>query len=290
MSCYPADLITLFSSEQVEPSKLEDRVRMELGCVAHCMVVGQGREGLALLLSLDTEMEAVGVPTTRLTKACQTWFRAARFEVKTVSEVMEAVDLGIKHVIQAGIDRTNLEAERASQLITAWEILPHCFSLATGELGQTGKVNRALVTEKYSRTINRMYTGEEYDDVPRKRSAESFKLSHQLSQIVEDDEKSQRESQDKELLVIRDILEEEEEGKETEYIEDVSQAVREVKLSEKESSTNCAKSENSDDEEKTTNEIVEHIATIETTSKHDQNTQFEDTMEIPERARRISRS
>ena len=38
LTCYPADLITLFSGEEVEPSRLEDRVRRELGCVAHCLV------------------------------------------------------------------------------------------------------------------------------------------------------------------------------------------------------------------------------------------------------------
>merc|ERR1719189_2054555 len=163
LTCYPADLLTLFSGEEVEPSRLEDRVRRELGCVAHCLVVGQARENLAVLLSLDTEVDPGGLPTSRLTPQCQQWFRAARFEVKTIAEVLDAVELGIKHVIQAGIDRTNLEAERASHFLTAWEILPHTFSLQTGELGQTGKVNRAFLADKLSRTINRMYTGEEWE-------------------------------------------------------------------------------------------------------------------------------
>ena len=160
LTCYPPNLVTLFSGEEVEPSRLEDRVRRELGCVAHCLVVGQARENLAVLLSLDTEVDPGGVPTSRLTPQCQQWFRAARFEVETISEVLESVDLGIKHVIQAGIDRTNLDAEEASHFITSWEVLSKSFSLQTGELGQTGKVNRAFVAEKYSRLINRMYTGE----------------------------------------------------------------------------------------------------------------------------------
>ena len=160
LSCFPADLVTLFSGEEVEPSRLEDRVRRELGCVAHCVVVGQGRENLAVLLSLDSEVEEGGGPSTRLTPAAQQWFRAARFEVKTVAEVIDAVELGIKHVIQAGIDRTNLEAESGSHFLKAWEILPKSFSLATGELGQTGKVNRAFLADKFARIINKLYTGE----------------------------------------------------------------------------------------------------------------------------------
>ena len=160
LTCYPPNLITLFSGEEVEPSRLEDRVRRELGCVAHCLVVGQARENLAVLLSLDTEVESGGLPTSRLTPQCQQWFRAARFEVKTIAEVLDAVDLGIKHVIQAGIDRTNLDADEASHYITNWEILPKTFSLQTGELGLSGKVNRAFTSEKFSRVINRMYSGE----------------------------------------------------------------------------------------------------------------------------------
>ena len=281
LTCYPADLITLFSGEEVEPSRLEDRVRMELGCVGHCLVVGQGRETLALLLSLDTEVDPVsGLPTTQLTAAAQQWFQAARFEVKTVAEVLEAVELGIQHVIQAGIDRTNLEAERASHFITAWQILPHCFSLQTGELGQTGKVNRALLAEKYAATINRMYTGEDYPEPPRKRSAEKFQLlSHQLSNIVEDDEKSQRESVDKEVPASREVIKEEHEVE----VEEVARAVMEVELSEE------PKDSDTSEGVIMTQETSAVIETVQ--DKHDQNTVFEDTMERAEGpGRRISRS
>jgi len=289
LTCYPADLLTLFSGEEVEPSRLEDRVRRELGCVAHCLVVGQARENLAVLLSLDTEVEPGGVPTSRLTPQCQQWFRAARFEVKTIAEVLDAVDLGIKHVIQAGIDRTNLEAERASHFLTAWEILPQSFSLPTGELGQTGKVNRAFLADKLNRTINRMYTGEEWEEVPRKRSAEKFLVSHQLSNIVEDDEKSQRESQDKELVV----------HKEEEEEEEIVRGVSRVKLSDKEErfkkeeESEPKKDADDSGEEDASDTRVEITATIEPLpSKPDQNTPFEANMEhvLEERGRRVSRT
>ena len=299
LTCYPPNLVTLFSGEEVEPSRLEDRVRRELGCVAHCLVVGQARENLAVLLSLDTEVDPGGLPTSRLTPQCQQWFRAARFEVKTIAEVLDAVELGIKHVIQAGIDRTNLEAERASHFLTAWEILPHTFSLQTGELGQTGKVNRAFLADKLSRTINRMYTGEEWEEVPRKRSAEKFLVSHQLSNIVEDDEKSQRESQDKELLVHKE--EEEEEGVRESEFEETRRGVSRVKLSDKEFPSKLDRGDESeskadDSGEEAGNTRLEITkATIESLppSKSDQSTVFEANMEhqvLEERGRRISRT
>jgi hypothetical protein len=51
-------------------------------------------------------------------------------------------------------------AERASYFIIEWEIKPTCFSFNTGELGQTGKLNRKLLREKYSKQINQMFNRE----------------------------------------------------------------------------------------------------------------------------------
>ena len=61
----------------------------------------------------------------------------------------------------AGIDRANITAERASYLVTDWEIKPTGFSYKTGEVGQTGKLNRKLLTEKYSKQINKLFNREE---------------------------------------------------------------------------------------------------------------------------------
>jgi len=198
---YHADLITLNTGETINPIPIEDNVRMELPCVSHCLVVGEGRDRLGLLITLDTVLDEQGLPTTQLTPACQMWFRAARFDVKIVSDVLENIESGIKHVIQAGIDRANITAERASYLVTDWEIKPTGFSYKTGEVGQTGKLNRKLLTEKYSKQINKLFNREEgqrfHND--RNLNVETYQpFSHQLSQIVEEEERqSSRNSLDK---------------------------------------------------------------------------------------------
>ena len=58
--------------------------------------------------------------------------------------------------LQAGIDRANLGVDRTSQMIGEWSILPHTISFSSGELGQTGKVNRAVVVQKYANLIEDM--------------------------------------------------------------------------------------------------------------------------------------
>merc|ERR1712037_792788 len=134
--------------------------------------------------------------------------------------------------------------------------------------------------------------------VPRKRSAEKFLVSHQLSNIVEDDEKSQRESQDKELLVHKEE-EEEEIVRESDIEAEARRGVSRVKLSDKDESSKEKESESKEEKEgddsgeEASDTRVEITATIEPLpSKADQNTPFEANMEhlLEERGRRVSRN
>lgn len=158
-SC-PGEMIHLASGDEVEPRRLEGRVRQQLGCLANCLVVGEDRESLGLLLSLDTELDPGHLASSRLTTAAKQWFQAARFEVATVEEVLEAEDRGIRHVIQAGIDRANLEAENKCEYIQCWAVVARGFSPGAGELGPGGEVRRGVVAERCAKVINTMFTGE----------------------------------------------------------------------------------------------------------------------------------
>ena len=62
---FQGDSLTLSSGEVVGSAGLEERVRMELACVEHCILVGEGREGLGVILSMHTELEEGGLPSTR---------------------------------------------------------------------------------------------------------------------------------------------------------------------------------------------------------------------------------
>jgi len=188
---YPRDFITLSTGDLVNPTIIEDRVRMELPCVSNCLVVGDDQPHLGLLITLDTIMDTEqGLPTHQLTLAAQKWFKAARFDVKTVSDVIKNKEAGIKHVIQAGIDRTNQKAEKACHFIVEWDIKPISFSFITGEIGLTGKLNRRLLIEKYAKQIGQMFghQGDYRQPLPQVSVVEHHQpFSHQLSQIVEED-------------------------------------------------------------------------------------------------------
>ena len=60
--------------------------------------------------------------------------------------------------IQEGIDRANAKSLSNPSKVQKFTVLPHEFSVATGELGPTLKLKRFFVDEKYEELINRMYS------------------------------------------------------------------------------------------------------------------------------------
>ena len=59
--------------------QIEQRIRLELSCIAQAMVVGGGQDYLAVLLTLQTKRdEKSGKRTKELTENAKRWFRFAR--------------------------------------------------------------------------------------------------------------------------------------------------------------------------------------------------------------------
>ena len=58
------------------------------------------RDSLGLILTLDTIADTN--TTLNLSPAAVSWFKHARFDVKTVTDVVNNMENGIKHVIQVG--------------------------------------------------------------------------------------------------------------------------------------------------------------------------------------------
>ena len=61
---------------------------------------------------------------------------------------------------QAGIDRYNLSSVDRTHLIVEWQLKHLPFSLTNSEIGVTGKVNRAVIMQRYNSKIEKMFNEE----------------------------------------------------------------------------------------------------------------------------------
>ena len=101
--------LRIFSRPEEElQARVESRVRLELECVAHCLLLdleGEEEERTGLVVSLDCQYDDDGAPTELLSQDCQRWFAEAGWEtVRTVGDVMTNLkeEEGIRHCIQVG--------------------------------------------------------------------------------------------------------------------------------------------------------------------------------------------
>jgi len=101
-------------------------------------------------VTIDRESQE---PQDQLTLPAAAWFQSIGVEMSTVSEVLSSDDERISQSIQDGIVRANQRAVSQAQNVQKWRILPHDFSIVTGELGMcslnstTKNVKQAFVVQ-----------------------------------------------------------------------------------------------------------------------------------------------
>lgn len=134
-----------------------------------------------LKFRLQTEMNLEsGEPRDELHSDTLSWFKTLGVDYKTLAEVIAAgpcpkvnyfkhcfIDCSLQFrfffllkvfaAINEGISRANKHATSNAQKIQKFAILPHDFSIPTGELGPTLKVKRNVVNKKYEDVIENFY-------------------------------------------------------------------------------------------------------------------------------------
>lgn len=99
-----------------------------------------------------------GAPLDELNHESLIWIKSLDLEYKTVSDILEAGPCPkVLKEIQEAVQRANTSAISNAQKVQKFTILPHDFSIPTGELGPTLKVKRNVVIEKYAKLIDNMY-------------------------------------------------------------------------------------------------------------------------------------
>ncbi len=136
------ELIVTAGGKNVAPAVLEDRLRAH-SLVSQCMVVGDNRQFIACLITLDVD-------------AVEHWKRQhGRPAEATPADL--AFDADLLAELQTAVDDANKAVSRAES-IRKFRILGSDFTEASGHLTPSLKVRRTVVTKDYATEIEALYS------------------------------------------------------------------------------------------------------------------------------------
>ncbi|XP_059616364.1 very long-chain-fatty-acid--CoA ligase bubblegum [Phlebotomus argentipes] len=154
------ELIITAGGENVPPVHVEHLVKNQVPCISNAFLVGDHRKFLTMLVALKTEMDLdSGAPKDELHPETLTFVKSLGLDYTKLSQIHSAGPCPkVLKAIEDGIIRANKLATSNAQRIQKFKLLPHDFSVPTGELGPTLKVKRSVVVKMYTDLIESMYT------------------------------------------------------------------------------------------------------------------------------------
>jgi long-chain acyl-CoA synthetase len=135
------EIIINAAGKNIAPAKLETSLKNH-PLVAQACMVGDGRQYLTMIVSLDPE-EAPG------------W--AAKNGITYTDLASFSVLPAVQAEIQKALDRANQDVSRVEQ-VKKIAIVPDAWTPDSGEITPSLKLKRRVVLEKYSREIEAMYS------------------------------------------------------------------------------------------------------------------------------------
>ena len=150
------ELIITAGGENIPPVLIEDEMKSAMPALSNCMVIGDRKKYLTMLISLKTDLNYdTGLPTDNLSPLCLHISNNIGSTAKTTQEAIE--DIKWQNYITTGVNNANNKATSRAQMIQKWTILPQEFSEKGGELTPTLKIKRNIINDKYADIINKMY-------------------------------------------------------------------------------------------------------------------------------------
>ncbi|XP_022214352.2 very long-chain-fatty-acid--CoA ligase bubblegum [Drosophila obscura] len=153
------EIIITAGGENIPPVHIENMIKKELDGISNAFLVGEQRKYLTVLVTIKTELDKEsGEPLDELSHESSVWVKSLGVEHKTVSDILKAGPCPkVWKSIEDGIKRANKVSISNAQKVQKFSILPHDFSIPTGELGPTLKVKRNVVAKMYADEIEKLY-------------------------------------------------------------------------------------------------------------------------------------
>jgi long-chain-fatty-acid--CoA ligase ACSBG len=149
------EILITAGGENVAPVLIEDTIKEEVPIISNCMVIGDRRKFLSLLVTLKSDMDGEGRPLNKVYAGIKSTLVELGCTAETVSEAIK--DPKVREYVDAGIKRANERAISNAQRIAKWEFLSEDFSVPGDELGPTLKLKRPIVMKKQATVIEAFY-------------------------------------------------------------------------------------------------------------------------------------
>jgi len=150
------ELIITAGGENVAPVLIEEQMKEAMPALSNCMVVGDKRKFLTILLCLQVEIDEVtGIPTKKLTGHALDTSKQLGSSATTTDEVKNCALW--KKYFDEGVAVANSKAISRAQNVGKWSLLSTDFTEAGGELTPTLKLKRNVTADKYSAEIEALY-------------------------------------------------------------------------------------------------------------------------------------
>ncbi len=134
------EMIILSNGKNIAPSNIENYLK-ESAVIGHAMVVGDNRNYLVALLTLDIDILKAMVP---------------KLGIEDTSPAALAANPVVQGLVKQAVDEANEKVSRPEQ-VKAYELLPVEWTAESEELTPTLKLKRRVITRAYADQIDRLY-------------------------------------------------------------------------------------------------------------------------------------
>jgi len=149
------ELIITAGGENVPPVLIENEVKAAMVAVSNCMVIGDKRKFLSMLVSLKVDVDGDAMPTDKL--AADALFVSKQIGSAATTYTEAKADPLWKQYVDAGVKTANSKTTSNAQVVNKWVWLPVDFSEKAGDLTPTLKLKRSVVDKKNSELIDSIY-------------------------------------------------------------------------------------------------------------------------------------
>lgn len=149
------ELIITAGGENVAPVLIESEFKLAMPALSNCMVIGDKRKFLSILLCLLVEVDEEGVASDKLAGEALDTSKRIGSSATTTAEVMTCSKW--KDYFDKGMAVANDKTISRAQRVSKWAVVPTDFTEKGGELTPTLKLKRSVAEAKYSEIVEGIY-------------------------------------------------------------------------------------------------------------------------------------